>query len=126
MSSLTASLVVASSVLGQAAEGRSVSFYLFVIMFVVAAVPLVGLIALCIWKPIVLRVIARVFAVLASGAGVTGIVAGILFLCMGTTHFEEDEVIWILAGGSGLLVGGIVALVLSFVGRCRKIDDRQA
>jgi hypothetical protein len=95
-------------------------------MLVVAAVPLIALVALCIWKPIIVRVIARIVAVLASGAGVTGIVAGILFLCMGTTHFEEDDVIWILAGGSGLLVGGIVALVLSFVGRCKKIDDRQA
>ena len=125
MSSLTAFLVVASSDLGQAAEGSASSPLIF-IMLVVAAVPLIGLIALCIWKPIVLRVIARIVAVLASGAGVTGIVAGILFLCVGTTYFEEDEVIWILAGGSGLLVGGIIALVLSFVGRCRKIDDRQA
>ena len=123
MSSPTAFLVVASSVLGQAAEG---STPLIFIMLVVAAVPLIGLIALCIWKPIVLRVIARIVAVLASGAGVTGIVAGILFLCVGTTYFEEDDVIWILAGGSGLLVGGIIALVLSFVGRSRKIDDRQA
>ena len=125
MSSPTAFLVVASSVLGQAAEGI-VPSYPITIMLVVAAVPLIGLIALCIWKPIVLRVIARIVAVLASGAGVTGIVAGILFLCMGTTYFEEDDVIWILAGGSGLLVGGIIALVLSFVGRSRKIDDRQA
>ncbi len=57
-----------------------------IIMPVIAAVALIGLIALCIWKPIVLRVIARIFAVLASGAGVTGIVAGILFLCIGTTR----------------------------------------
>ena len=123
MSSPTAFLVVASSVLGQAAVGTSPLIF---IMLVVTAVTLIGLIALCIWKPIVLRVIARIVAVLASGAGVTGIVAGILFLCMGTTYFEEDDVIWILAGGSGLLVGGIIALVLSFVGRSRKIDDRQA
>ena len=125
MSSPTAFLVVASSVLGQAGRAAGTSPLIF-IMLVVAAVPLIGLIALCIWKPIVLRVIARIVAVLASGAGVTGIVAGILFLCMGTTYFEEDDVIWILAGGSGLLVGGIIALVLSFVGRSRKIDDRQA
>ena len=85
-----------------------------------------SLIALCIWKPIVLRMIARIFAVLASGAGVTGIVAGILFLCIGTTYFEEGEVILILAGGSGLLVGGSIALVLSFVGQRKKTDDREA
>ena len=98
-----------------------------IIMPVIAAVALIGLIiALCIWKPTVLRVIARIFAVLASGAGVTGIVAGILFLCLGTTYFEEGEVIWILAGGSGLLVGGIFALVLSFVGQRKKTDDREA
>ena len=95
-------------------------------MPIIAAVALIGLIALCIWKPIVLRVIARIFAVLALGAGVTGIVAGILFLCIGTTYFEEGEVVWILAGGSGLLVGGIIALVLSFVGQRKKTDDREA
>ena len=126
MSSLTASLVVASSVLGQEAAPAADTNPLIFIMLVVAAVPLIGLIALCIWKPIVLRVIARIVAVLASGAGVTGIVAGILFLCVGTTYFEEDEVIWILAGGSGLLVGGIIALVLSFVGKRKKTNDRQA
>jgi hypothetical protein len=92
-----------------------------IMMPIIAAVVLIGLIALCIWKPVVVRVIARIFAVLASGAGVTGIVAGILFLCMGTTYFEEGEVIWILAGGSGLLVGGIIALVLSFVGQLKAI-----
>lgn len=91
-----------------------------IIMPVGAAVALIGLIALCIWRPPVLRVIARVFSVLASGAGVTGIVAGVLFLARGTTYFEEAEVIWILAGGSGLLAGGIIALVLSFVGRRKK------
>lgn len=88
-----------------------------IIIPVIAAAALIGLIALCIWKPTVVRVIARIFSVLASGAGVTGIVAGVLFLALGTTYFEEDEVIWILAGGSGLLAGGIIALVLSFVGR---------
>jgi hypothetical protein len=92
-----------------------------IMMPIIAAVVLIGLIALCIWKPVVVRVIARIFAVLASGAGVTGIVAGTLFLCMGTTYFEEGEVIWILAGGSGLLVGGIIALVLSFVGQLKAI-----
>ncbi|PHS00777.1 MAG: hypothetical protein COA78_23445 [Blastopirellula sp.] len=92
-----------------------------VLMFFV----LVSLIALCIWKPIILRVIARIFAVLASGAGVTGIVAGIIFLQIGTTHFEEDEVVLMLAGGSGLLVGGIIALVLSFVGRRKKTGENQ-
>ena len=87
-----------------------------VIIPLVAAIALIGLVALCIWKPIVLRVLARIYAVLASGTGVAGIVAGILFLSVGTTLFEEDQVIGILAGGSGLLVSGIVALVLSFVG----------
>ena len=95
-------------------------------MPIIAAVALIGLIALCIWKPIVLRVIARIFAVLALGTGVTGIVAGILFLCIGTTYLEEGEVISILAGSSGLLVGGIIALVLSFVGQRKKTDDREA
>ncbi len=96
------------------------------IISVVGILVFVSLIALCIWKPIVLRMIARIFAVLASGAGVTGIVAGILFLCIGTTYFEEGEVIWILAGGSGLLVGGIFALVLSFVGQRKETSDRVA
>ncbi len=95
-----------------------------IMMPIVAAVVLIGLIALCIWKPIVLRVIARVFAVLASGTGVTGIVAGILFLCIGSTYFEEGEVVWLLAGGAGLLVGGIIALVLSFVGQRKNTGDQ--
>ena len=51
--------------------------------------------------------------------------AVILFLCRGTTCFEENEVIWILAGGSGLLVGGITALILSFVGQPKKIDTQR-
>ncbi len=95
------------------------------IISAIASVALIGLVALCIWKPIVLRVIARIFAVLASGTGVAGIVAGVLFLCLGTTQVEEDEIVWILGGGSGLLVSGILSLVLSFIGRRNKANDRE-
>lgn len=91
-----------------------------VIIPIVAALAILGLVALCIWKPIILRILARIYAVLASGAGVAGIVAGILFLSVGTALFAEDQVIAILAGGSGLLVSGIIALVLSFVGERKK------
>ena len=85
----------------------------------------VSLIALCIWKPIVLRVIARIFAVLASTAGVAGIVGGIMFLVTDSEDFEQKEIIGMLAGGSGLLVGGIIALVLSFVGGRKKTGENQ-
>lgn len=96
-----------------------------IIMPVVCFFVFVSLIALCIWKPIVLRVIARIFAVLASTAGVAGIVGGIMFLVTDSKDFEQKEIIGMLAVGAGLLVGGIIALVLSFVGRRKKTGENQ-
>ncbi len=94
-----------------------------VIMPFVALVVLIAVIGLFIWKP---RVCARVFAALASGAGVAGIVSGVLSLTIdmeGSWHLLAHEAIWVLGGGSGLLAGGIVALVLSFVGQRKKLED---
>lgn len=90
---------------------------------IVAVIVLIGLIVLCLWRPHALRVVARIFAALASGAGVTGFVAGIIFLKSGSRHYGEKESIWILAGGAGLFVSGIVALVLSFVGKRPNPED---
>lgn len=95
-----------------------------IIMPFVALVFLIGVIGLFIWKP---RVCTRVFAVLAFAAGVAGIVSGICFLTIeqgeGSSFLSPHEAIWVLGGGSGLLVGGIVALVLSFVGPRKKTDE---
>ncbi len=95
-----------------------------IIMPFVALVVLIGVIGLFIWKP---RVCTQVFAVLAFAAGVTGIVSGICFLTIergeGSWFLLPHEAIWVLGGGSGLLVGGIVALVLSFVGQRKKTED---
>jgi succinate-acetate transporter protein len=57
------------------------------------------------------------------GAGVTGIAAGTLLLNLGKTTYSELEVVWIVGGGAGLFVGGIIALVLSFVGQPKSDDE---
>ena len=95
-----------------------------IIMPFVALVVLIGVIGLFIWKP---RACTQVFAVLAFAAGVAGIVSGICFLSIergeGASFLLPHEAIWVLGGGSGLLVGGIVALVLSFVSQRKKTEN---
>ena len=95
-----------------------------IIMPFVGIVFLIGVIGLFIWKP---RVCTQVFAVLAFAAGVAGIVSGICFLAIerveGASFLLPHEAIWVLGGGSGLLVGGIIALVLSFVGQRKKTEN---
>jgi hypothetical protein len=96
---------------------------LLTVLFV-ALVVLIGVIGLFIWKP---RTCTQVFAVLAFAAGVAGIVSGICFLTVergeGSLFLLPHEAIWVLGGGSGLLVGGIVALVLSFVGQRKRTEN---
>ena len=111
-------------VFAQEAELPSEGTNFVMIMPVVGIVFLIGVIGLFIWKP---RVCTQVFAVLAFAAGVAGIVSGICFLTIergeGASFLLPHEAIWVLGGGSGLLVGGIIALVLSFVGQRKKTEN---
>ena len=52
---------------------------MFVPLLVAAVLLIGGIIALCIFLPDVGRVLARIFAVLALGGGVAGLIAGLLF-----------------------------------------------
>jgi len=46
-----------------------------------------------------------------------------MFLVTDSDEFRHNQIIAMLAGGSGLLVGGIIALVLSFVGGKKKTGE---
>lgn len=88
---------------------------------VIALLFLIGLIILAVIKPGVAKFLVRTFAVLAMGSGVAGLVTGILFAALGVTNVEDHEVeqyhIAALIGiGSGLIVAGLLALLLSFGG----------
>jgi hypothetical protein len=112
------------AVFAQTAPPPKVGMDYFIFMPFVGIVILIGVIGLFIWKPIVCT---RIFAVLAFAAGVAGIVSGICFLTIergeGASFLLPHEAIWVLGGGSGLLVGGIIALILSFVSRRKKTEN---
>ncbi|HEV3263595.1 MAG TPA: hypothetical protein VG013_42560 [Gemmataceae bacterium] len=70
------------------------------------------------------RRFAKVFAVLALAAGTALLLVGILTMVKEQVQTIEDhefpsplrEPTWVLAMGAGLLAGGVLALVLSFIG----------
>lgn len=92
---------------------------------VVAGTILVGMLFWGLIDPVVGRRLARTFAVIAMGLGTGALVWGINGAATGERlrpPFGSNlitEVGEALAWAAGLLTGGIVALVLSFIGRAR-------
>src|SRR5688500_7635875 len=79
-----------------------------------------AMIALCM-LPDLGRVMARIFAVLALGFGIAMSVAGILFWVSDSAESVRGGVgpQALIAIGVGCVTSGVMALILSFVGRRR-------
>jgi len=85
-----------------------------------------GLLTLCFMKPDVGRFIARIFAVLAIGAGVAALLIWGLWEWRITKEGSESDIKMaaiFLGGGGGLLASGVLALVLSFLGTRKKLPS---
>jgi hypothetical protein len=93
---------------------------------------LVGLLIWGLINPVVGRRLARIFAVIAMGLGMGFLVWGISGEMSGERlrpPFGSDiitEVSEAIGWGAGFFTGGIVALVLSFLGKTRKAGQQDA
>jgi hypothetical protein len=92
---------------------------------VIAGILLVGMVFWGLIDPVVGRRLARIFAVIAMGLGTGVLVWGIIGAATGERlrpPFGSNlitEVSEAFAWAAGLLTGGILALVFSFIGRTR-------
>jgi hypothetical protein len=93
---------------------------------------LVGLLLWGLINPIVGRRLARIFAVIAMGLGmglllwgISGAVSGERLRPPFDSHIIT-EVSEAIGSGAGFLTGGIVALVLSFLGKTKKVGPQDA
>ncbi len=91
---------------------------------------LVGLLVWGLINPLVGRRLARTFAVIAMGLGmgfllwgITGAVSGERLRPPFDSHIIT-EVSEAIGWGAGFLTGGIVALVLSFLGKTKNVDPQ--
>ena len=92
---------------------------------------LVGLLLWGLINPVVGRRLARIFAVIAMGLGmglllwgISGAVSGERLRPPFDSHIIT-EVSEAIGWGAGFLTGGIVALVLSFLGKTRKVGPQE-
>ena len=90
------------------------------ILLVLLVLLVLGLLLWCYFRPVVGRIVARIFAVIGMGLGVGLLVWGITAAARRETPasglFLDLGVSGIIGCGAGCLTAGIVALVLSFIG----------
>lgn len=98
---------------------------MFPALAILTLIMVAALVLCCALKPAARRVLARIFSVVALGAGAGLLVWGICAAALGessSSRFGISAVIGspseAMGSGAGFLVAGVTALVLSFVGGC--------
>ena len=91
---------------------------------IVAVLVVLAFFACCVFKPVVGKIVARVFGVVFLGGGVGGLTWGICAAALGEEIRSPFGIVSLIASpseaigwGTGLLTAGIASLVLSFLGR---------
>ena len=100
--------------------------YVSYLLVLIGVLAIGGLLTLCFLKPNVGRFLARIFAVLAIGAGVAALLIWGLWESRITREGPESDIKMtaiFLGGGGGLLTSGVLALVLSFLGARKKLPS---